>query len=109
MSKEQSFQMTVPGQAQAVHVSPIDYAGRMFNRFWAQRDQMGPGWFIMGRNAEYGDKLIKTCAHPAKPRRKNPLYNVSVYSGWTTKREAQAVADYLNSPEGVTRIAQAGK
>ncbi len=75
--------------------SSVDYKGRTFDRFYARKSpQNGPGWFGFGRNAEYGDTLVRLCAQPDGPPTRG--YRVH-HKGWRTKKEAQAIADQLNS------------
>lgn len=66
-----------------------DYRGRVYDRFHVRRDcSIYPGWFIFGRNPEYGDRLIKLCARPNRPARRYPKRNGLVYVGWRRKRDA---------------------
>lgn len=78
----------------------IDWMGRKFTDFYPARSpEKGPGWYVFGRNPAYNDSLIHLCARPDVEPRKHRLYNGLVRRGWSTKREAQAVADQLNSKE----------
>lgn len=66
-----------------------DYKGRVFDQFHARQDSgTGPGWFIFGRNPEYGGKLVRLCGKPNRPRRRHVHYNGAVWHGWKTKRAA---------------------
>lgn len=74
-----------------------DYRGRFFDRFHAHTDPAGgPGWYVFGRNPEYGDRMVKLVARPNVKPRKHPHYNGPVRRGWHLKRDAVAVAKYLN-------------
>lgn len=47
-----------------------DYKGRTYTDFYPAEDTTGPGWFVLGKNPEYGGRLRKVCAWPdVKPRR----------------------------------------
>lgn len=74
-----------------------DYAGRHYDRFFVSRDHVGPGWYIFGRNPEYGNHLICLVARPNVPPRKHSHYNVRVRRGFRLKRDAESVAAYLNT------------
>lgn len=77
--------------------SLVDYKGRSYADFYVRRaPASGPGWYVFGRNPEYGNTLIRLCARPAVKPRAHRHYNVSVRRGWRTRREAQAAADLLN-------------
>jgi len=77
--------------------SNVDCRGRVFSNFYARKDHhTGPGWYIFGRNPEYGGRLIALCARPRVKARRYPYYNCAVRRGWHTKREAQSIADQLN-------------
>ena len=74
-----------------------DYRGRMYAEFYVCRDATaGPGWYVLGRNPEYGGRLVKICARPNVSPRKHPHYSHRVRRGWHTMREAAAVAAWLN-------------
>lgn len=83
----------------------VNYSGHAFSAFYVRRDPgHGPGWYVFGRNAEkYGRKddgsgaYVMRCAWPDRKPRRHPHYNGLVQAGWRLKREAQAVADALNS------------
>lgn len=80
-----------------VLIELVDYKGRTYNRFHVRRDEgKAPGWFVWGRNPEYGDNLIHLCARPDVKLRAHPHYNYKVRRGWPTKKEAQAIADRMN-------------
>ena len=82
-----------------VLIETVDYKGRVFDRLEARRDpSSGPGWFVFGRNEGYGDMLVKLCARPDRPLRGHAHYNGKVRFGWRTKRDAQAIADRMNTP-----------
>jgi hypothetical protein len=81
-----------------------NYSGHDFRNFFVSRDHSGPGWYIFGRNSEkYGTlpngrgAYVKLCARPDVKPRRHPHYNGKVRRGWRLKRDAQAVADRLNS------------
>jgi hypothetical protein len=75
----------------------VDYRGRVFDRFYPARSPSdGPGWYVYGRNPEYGDNLVMLCARPDVKHRRHPHYNVQIRRGFHTRREAQQVADQLN-------------
>lgn len=80
-------------------------SGYRFSNFFVSRDSgRGPGWYVFGRNCEkYGTnqlgegRYIKNCAKPNVPMRHYKHWNGLIGRGWHTKREAQAVADFLNA------------
>ena len=75
-----------------------DYRGREYDRFHARPDYgLAPGWFVFGRNPEYGDNLVMLRARPDVKARQHPHFNGKVRRGWHTKREAQAIADAMNA------------
>lgn len=77
---------------------PVDYRGRVYDRFYAARDSHhGPGWFVWGRNPEYGDRLCKVVARPNVAPRRYKHWNGRVRRGWATKAEAYSVAARLNA------------
>lgn len=82
---------------QGVHIETVDYKGRVYDRFYAAKDDLAPGWFVWGMNPEYGDRLRSKVARPDKPARMFPYRNVRMFAGFKTKRDAQVVADALNS------------
>lgn len=83
----------------------IDYRGRVYDRFHARRSpDTGPGWYVYGRNVDYGDTLVMLCAWPDVPERKHKHYNGKVLRGWNTKREAEAVASRMNATAGLCPI-----
>lgn len=68
-----------------------DGRGRQFDQFYvAKSDADGPGYYIFGRNPEYGGRLIMLCGRPDVAPRKHPHYNCKVRRGWKTRREAIA-------------------
>lgn len=74
-----------------------DYKGRSYSRFYPAKDaKTGPGWYVFGRNPEYGDTLIMLCGRPAVAPRHHPHYNGKIRRGWPTKALAQYWADVLN-------------
>lgn len=74
-----------------------DYKGRMFAEFYVSRSaQDGPGWYVFGRNPEYGGHLVMLCGRPAVAPRKHPKYNGPVRRGWSTRAKAQYWADQMN-------------
>lgn len=75
-----------------------DYRGRMFSGpfFVAPHRGVDPGWFVFGRNEEYGGRLIKVVARPDVKERTYKFWNGPRQRGWWLKCEAQAVADMLN-------------
>lgn len=82
--------------ADTIHYN-VDYAGRVFDRFYPRKDSStGPGWYVFGRNPDYGT-LIKLCARPNVKPRWQANYSGPVREGWHTKREAEAIAKQLNS------------
>ena len=93
--------------SRGVELRAVNYSGHTFANFFPQRDSAGgPGWYVYGRNSEkYGVKAdgkgayVMLCARPSVAPRRHPHYNVKVRRGWHTRREAQAVADYLNKVE----------
>lgn len=94
----------VPGvipEAFEFEVGP-DYAGRYYDRFYAERDHSGPGWYIFGRNPQYGGRLIRLIARPNVKPRVHPHYNIKIRRGFRTRREAEMVVEFLNKtfPEG---------
>lgn len=84
---------------QGVTFTDVDYQGRKFDRFYASRSDLGPGWFVYGRNPGYGDRLISLCAWPDRPPRRHLHWNGKVRHGWRLRRDAQAIADRLNTGE----------
>lgn len=82
----------IPG----VVVSTQDYRGRTFDRFEVRRDPgHAPGWFIFGRNPQYGDRLVMLVARPDVAPRRTQGYNGAVRRGWHTKRAALLVVALL--------------
>jgi len=82
--------------------NPTDSYGRVYNRFYARQDSTtGPGWYVFGRNPEYGDSLIRLCARPDVKARRYRYHNGPARRGWATKRQAKAVADSLNAMAGL--------
>ncbi len=80
-----------------VEFNDVDYKGRKFDRFYAVKSaHNGPGWYVYGRNSEYGDSLIHLCARPDVKPRVQKHYNVRVRRGWHTKHEAATIAHHLN-------------
>jgi hypothetical protein len=83
---------------------PVNYSGHVFSGYFVRRDPAsGPGFYVYGRNSEkYGTRpdglgaYVKLCARPAVRPRRHPHYNAAVQRGWKRKRDAQAVADFLN-------------
>jgi len=73
-----------------------DYKGRTYTDFYPAEATTGPGWFVIGKNPEYGGRLRKVCAWPDVKPRRYKMWNGPVRRGWWTKKEAQAVADKLN-------------
>ena len=71
--------------------------------FYVARDTTrAPGWYIFGAE-KYGRRpdgkgaYVMLCAWPNMPARKRFRYNGPVKRGWRLKREAMAVAVYLNT------------
>lgn len=87
--------MKIPGVA----IETTDYKGRRFDRFEVRRDNIAPGWFVFGRNPEYGDTLIKMVAWIDEPKKRYRGRNCKTVRGWRTKREAQSIADKMNNPQ----------
>jgi hypothetical protein len=86
--------MEIPG----VVIKTVDYKDRKYDRFYVARDPgFGPGWYVFGRNPEYGDHLVMNCARPDVKPRSHPHYNQRVQRGWLYKRDAQAIADQMNA------------
>ncbi len=77
--------------------STLDLRGRHYDRFFARRDSVAPGWFVFGRNPEYGDALVMPCAWPDAPPVTYKKRNGKVRLGWRTKGEAQFWADHMNA------------
>lgn len=78
----------------------VNSRGNVFRNFFVSTAKdMGPFWFVWGRNELYGGHYIKRCAWPFRSARKHPHYNGPVLHGWKRKRDAQAIADYLNQLE----------
>jgi hypothetical protein len=75
-----------------------DYKGRIFGPpfFVAQWPGIAPGWFVFGRNEEYGCRLIKMVARPDVPPRQYKKWNGKLSRGWWKKCDAQEIADRLN-------------
>ncbi len=75
-----------------------DYKGRVFTGpfYVSRQDGYAPGWFVLGRNDEYGGRLRKVVSRPNVPFRTYKFWNGPRQRGWWLKREAQAVADMLN-------------
>lgn len=86
--------ITIAGQT--VEFTATGFRGGHFTGHYAARNDSGPGWTIRGRNPAYGGSYNMETAHPAKPRRSHPHWNILTTSGWHTRREAQAVADAMN-------------
>lgn len=81
----------------AFHFNNANFAGYVFSDFYARKDPAPrhARWYVYGRNGEkYGHlpdgkgAYIKRCAWPTE---KNGLAR-----GWSNKRAAQEVADWLN-------------
>jgi len=83
----------IPG----VIVMTRDYRGRTFSDFYVGRETIGKGWYVYGRNSEYGGTLVALVAYPDAPPRKLPKISRLVHVGFSSKAEAQAVADTLNN------------
>ena len=88
---------------QPIPLRVINWRGDRFSDFYPEKNRLGSGWAVFGRNSErYGVDAqgrgcyVMECARPDKPRRKMPNWNGEVYVGFRTKREAQEVADRLN-------------
>lgn len=77
------------------------YKGRFFGPpyFVAEHFGIDPGWFVFGRNPEYGGRLVQVVARPDVPERAYLYWNGKRRRGWWLKREAQAVADQLNEED----------
>jgi hypothetical protein len=79
-----------------VEFSTIDYRDRVFSNFYiGQSPGTGPGWYIFGRNPEYGGRLVRLCGRPSVKARRHPHYNCQVRRGWLKKRDALAVLTSL--------------
>jgi len=73
-----------------------DYRNRVFSGFYlARAPTRGPGWYIWGRNPEYGGRLVRLCGWPDVRPRKHPHYNIRVRRGWLRRSEAQQVLDHV--------------
>jgi hypothetical protein len=55
----------------------------------AQWHGIAPGWFVFGRNEEYGGRLVKMVARPDVPPRKYKHWNGQLSRGWWKKCDAQ--------------------
>ena len=98
--------MTTKTELNGVEVKTTDHLGRVFSDFFvAKASDKGPGWYVYGRNAGYGGKLITLVARPDVAARKHPHYNGPVRRGWRTKAEAQAIANKLNASDVKTNPA----
>jgi hypothetical protein len=75
-----------------------DYKGRTYGPpfYVAQWHGIAPGWFVFGRNEEYGGRCIKMVARPDVPPRKYKHWNGQLSRGWWKKCDAQEIADRLN-------------
>lgn len=83
---------------ETINFTDTDHKGRTYDRFYANIAPFaGPGWYVWGRNPEYGDNLIRLCGRPDVAPRRHPHYNGPVRRGWHTKREAAAIATKLNN------------
>lgn len=77
-----------------ISFSDVDGLGRRFSNFFVSKDPVkGPGWFILGRNEEYGGRLVRNCGFPHRKPRKHVHYNGKVQMGWRTKKEALAALE----------------
>ena len=95
-----NFPPLIPG----VIIHTTDYKSRTYDRFFVgTHAAYGPGYYVFGRNQDYGDSLITVCAQPDVAFRRHSHYNCRVRRGWKTKREAQSIADKLNNPKGETK------
>ena len=87
----------------AFELETENYGGYQFDHFYAARDTTrGPGWYVFGaekydRKADGKGAYVMLCARPNMPARKRFGYNGPVKRGWRLKREAMAVAVYLNT------------
>ena len=83
------------------YVNNVDHKGRVFSRFYAAPNMFGKGFVVDGKNVPdigdscYDNNVVMTCATPQKRIPGKP----ATYKGWRTKKEAQAVADFLNGKE----------
>lgn len=83
--------------ASDIAVGLPDYRGRIYGQFEARQTYIGTGWEVIGRALNVSASVVAHAARPNRPYRHTPRFNGAVRMGWRTKREAQRVADYLNS------------
>ena len=75
----------------------IDHKGRVYHDFFPERKpEKGPGWYVYGRNPDYYNGIIKVCCWPLVKPRAHPHYNGRIERGWHRKRDAKAIAAFLN-------------
>ena len=95
MSNERQMQAAINGQS--VLIQLIGFRGGHFTGFYAQRDPgYGPGWYVFGTNPAYGGTYTMRTAQPDVKLRPHPHYNCLVQRGWSTRREAEAMAAEMN-------------
>jgi len=95
-----SFDRLAVAALQGVDFHSVDYAGRDYREFFpARAPATGPGWYVFGLNRDHyaPGGIVHLCARPDVAARAHPHYNIRVRRGWQTRREAQAIADHLNS------------
>lgn len=78
-----------------------DYRGRLFEGpYYVDKwHGVAPGYFVFGRHPDYGGQLRKVVAYPDLKPRKYKYWTIPVSRGWLTKKEAQQVADRMNTEE----------
>lgn len=69
---------------------PVDSRGRKFHNFHVRKDAARKGWFIFGRNEQYGGTLVKMVAWP---QRKLKQYQFP--KGFDTKNLAEMACNEL--------------
>jgi hypothetical protein len=95
MSNERKARAAINGQS--VLIQLIGFRGGHFTGHRARPDPgYGPGWYVFGANPAYASRYTMRTAQPDVKPRKHPHYNCLVQLGWSTRREAQAVADHMN-------------
>jgi hypothetical protein len=83
-----------------------DYRGRIYGAFHARSNPWGRGFVVYGRGFgadTYSGTIIMVCATPAKPLRRGLSRR-----GFSTKREAQALAARMNE-ESLAFLARAAR
>jgi hypothetical protein len=90
----------------AMFVNHKSDEGYEFTDFYPSKcPEVGPGWYVFGRNKEkYGlldgtelGRYTMLVARPDTPLRKYKYYNGKCKRGWRTMAKAQYIADCMNN------------